>query len=161
MADKVTDMDGMLALSGATKGNSAMTIGHYSMGPDNYTADWRDHLFVHEYGHYIQTQRMGTFFFPVVALPSVLSAWKTSSWSGLRHSQRWFEVDASTLGRNHFEKKYGKKSDNDEKGSYFDADSFSNKRTSPYINPRTGSINQECKYPITSPRLLFWDFIII
>jgi len=56
MVDGVMDLNGMLALSGVTSGGKAFTIGHYSMGPGNYVADWRDHLFVHEYGHYIQSQ---------------------------------------------------------------------------------------------------------
>ena len=43
---------------------SAMTIGHYSLGPENYQASWTDNLFVHEYGHYIQTQQMGFWYFP-------------------------------------------------------------------------------------------------
>ena len=72
--DGVTSLDGMLALSGATSGGRAFTIGHYSLGPDNYKADWRYHLFVHEYGHYIQSQQWGYFYIPVIAIPGVISA---------------------------------------------------------------------------------------
>lgn len=108
---------------------------------------------------HIQTQRMGAFFFPVVALPSVLSAWNTSSWSGLKHSQRWFEVDASTLGRNHFDKKYGK-SVNQTQGSYFDPKIFSDGGNADYINPRTGKYFQS-KYPTSGSKVVFWDFIIL
>ncbi|MDE7444023.1 MAG: hypothetical protein K2M65_07685, partial [Muribaculaceae bacterium] len=47
LIDNVTEMDGMLALAGPQGSKtSAFTIGHYSFGPENYTADWRDHLFV-------------------------------------------------------------------------------------------------------------------
>lgn len=45
-----------------------------------------DHLFVHEYGHYIQAQRMGSMFFPVVGFHSLMSAAFTSHWKGLDHN---------------------------------------------------------------------------
>lgn len=96
--DHVSYMDGMLALSGVTSGDKAFTIGYYSFGPKNYDATWMDHLFVHEYGHYIQSQFMGPLFLPVVALPSVLSAWKGTELFGIEHIRRWFEVNASHLG---------------------------------------------------------------
>lgn len=70
-----------------TEESKAFTIGHYSIGPKNYAADWRDHLYVHEYGHYIQSQRMGLLYFPVVAGPSLLSAAFTSSSKGMEHNQ--------------------------------------------------------------------------
>ncbi len=163
IVDRVTDLDGMLALSGATGGNSAMTIGHYSLGPDNYVADWRDHLFVHEYGHYIQAQRMGSLYFPIVAIPSLLSAWKTSKWSGTQHGYRWFEVNASKLGAEYFDKHYGR----DENGNrihdenHFDYDNFiSSINPSIYVNPRTGSTNQDHTYPVSGSKIVFWDFFL-
>lgn len=41
----------------------AITVGNYTAGPSGYTADWRDHLFVHEYGHYVQSQHWGPLYF--------------------------------------------------------------------------------------------------
>lgn len=165
--DGVTYLEGMAALSGATPGSSAMTIGHYSLGPKGYVADWRDHLFVHEYGHYIQTQYMGPLFFPVVALPSLASASFTSSWSGMEHKERWFEVNASKLGARYFDRRYGSGKANYKKDdpNYFDIGSFirlsdkSSRARSPYINPRTGS-NDNYSFPISGSRLIIWDFIL-
>lgn len=160
--DHVTDMDGLLALSGATEGNSAVTIGHYSLGPKNYVADWRDNLFVHEYGHYIQTQWMGITFFPIVAMPSLLSAWKIREWCGIPHKKRWFEVNASKLGAEHFDRHYGK----DENGNrvkdenHFDIDTFTKGGSFHYWNPRLGKYLQDNIFPIHDPIFTIWDFIL-
>lgn len=45
-------------------------------------------------GHYI----WGAFYMPAIAIPSVASAAFTSKWSGMKHKERWFEVNASKLG---------------------------------------------------------------
>lgn len=158
----VSEMDGMLALSGVTGGTSAVTIGHYSLGPKGYVADWRDHLFVHEYGHYIQSQRFGLSFLPVIGIPSLLSAWKTSGWENMEHRQRWFEVDASYLGAKHFDKKYGSGANGYKPGSenFFDINSFQKGGSSPYINPRYGTIEQDKGHYINNSKLVFWDFIL-
>lgn len=160
--DRVTDMDGMLALSGATKGNSSVTIGHYSLGPNGYVADWRDHLFVHEYGHYMQTQMWGPLYFPVIAFPSIASAAFTSGLSGMKHNMRWFEVDASKLGARHFDKYYGRGADGYVEGSkdFFDINIFKNGYITPYINPRTGTTHQDKKFPDYKTKIVFWDFIL-
>lgn len=162
IVDKVTYLDGMAALAGVTSGNSAATIGHYSFGPKNYVADWRDHLFVHEYGHYIQAQRMGTLFLPVVGIPSFLSASFTSKWSGMQHSDRWFELDASKLGSKYFDKKYGSGADGYEKDdpNFFDIGSFRTNDYSPYINPRIGRKKQDKYFPEIKTKLVIWDFFL-
>lgn len=156
----VTYMDGMAAISGVTSGNAAVTIGHYSMGPKGYKADWRDNLFVHEYGHYIQTQFMGFMYFPVVAIPSLFSAWFTSKWSGMEHNERWFEVNASKLGAKHFDKKYGKGKEGYEEGSseYFDVSSFFTGKNTAYVNPRTGTNKQDKHFVGKYGRVVPWDF---
>lgn len=160
--DDVTYLDGMAALSGATHKNSAMTIGHYSLGPDNYQASWTDNLFVHEYGHYIQTQQMGFWYFPIVALPSITSAAFTSELSGMEHSDRWFEVDASNKGAKYFDKHYGSGKDGYTKNSehYFDVETFRNpNKISPYMNKRFGSRYQSSYFPNTKGKIVIWDFI--
>lgn len=157
--DGVTDMDGMLALSGATSGDAAMTIGHYSLGPKNYTATWKDHLFVHEYGHYIQVQQWGPLFFPFIAIPSFASAAFIDNWSGIDHQYRWFEVNASRLGAKHFHRKYGKGHGED----YFDIKAFSEENVaSEYKNPRTGGYNSVDYHPIyhSDIKHTIWDYII-
>ncbi|PZR20234.1 MAG: hypothetical protein DI539_11520, partial [Flavobacterium psychrophilum] len=51
----VTYLEGAVAIAGLTNGEfEAFTVGPYIFGPKDFKADWRDHLFVHEYGHYIQ-----------------------------------------------------------------------------------------------------------
>ena len=160
--DEVTELDGMLALSGVTKGNAAFTIGHYSFGPDNYRATWKDHLFVHEYGHYIQSQILGGAYLTVVAVPSLISAAGLSDKAGTDHSHRWFEVSASKLGAKHFDKKYGSGASGytERNENYFDKQSFWKEKTfSPYINPRIGDGNEE-KHPISGTDILFWDYLI-
>lgn len=160
--DQVTDLDGMLALSGVTTGSKAFTIGHLSFGPDGYTATWKDHLFVHEYGHYIQSQWLGNFYLPTIGKSSLLSAWVTSKWANVPHSHRWFEVNASKLGANHFDKKYGTGKGDYTVGSvdHFDKNSFINDNSlSPYINPRTFRNNSD-SHRISSPTITIWDFIL-
>ncbi len=160
--DRVTEMEGMLALSGVTKGNSAFTIGHLSFGPDNYTADWRDHLFVHEYGHYIQSQRFGPFYLKVVGVSSLLSAAFTSSWGGTIHLKRWFEVNASKLGAKYFEKRYGGTDEERRKNpsQYFDINAFRLGGFSHYTNPRLKEQSQDGRYPTSGENIIFWDFIL-
>ena len=164
--DNVSDMEGMLALSGVTTKGRAFTVGCYSMGPDGYQATWKDHLFVHEYGHYIQSQRMGPFYFQIVAIPSLLSAAFTSKWAGMDHDFRWFEIDASRCGARYFDKKYGSGATGYKKGSpnYFDRESFETNQKdgcgiSPYINPRTGKTTQKYS-PTHGSNVIFWDFIL-
>ena len=154
---EVTEFDGMVAIGGVTgKGTRAATVGHYSIGPDNYTADWRDHLFVHEYGHYIQSQYLGWFYPFVVAVPSVLSAAFTSKLSNRKHGDRWFERNANHLAAKHFHKKYG--GDGSKSVNNFDKNAFLTLDSSHYINPRDGS-NNLYPYPDGSVSLVFWDFI--
>lgn len=160
--DNVTYMDGMLALSGPTGNkNSAFTLGHYSFGPKGYEATWKDHLFVHEYGHYMQTQLMGIFYIPVVAIPSLISA----SLYPNSHKDRWFEVDASRRGADYFDKYYGKGAKGYVKGSpdYFDREAFedTSKKYSytSYVNPRTGSIRQDKTFPTYGASFSLFDIL--
>ncbi|MBQ3709893.1 MAG: RHS repeat-associated core domain-containing protein [Bacteroidales bacterium] len=129
----------------------AVTIGNYSSGPDGYKADWRDHLFVHEYGHYIQSQQCGPLYFPSVAVPSLQSAiLQTKNPNSPRHKDRWFEADASYKGADYFDKYYGSGKEGyvAESTNFFDRNSFIYKYKSPYINPRT-DIPYQNPHPIT------------
>lgn len=109
---------------------------------------------------------MGPAYLPVVAIPSLLSAWFTSDWAGMDHGHRWFEVDASRCGARHFDKKYGSGATGYRKGSpdFFDRESFETNQSdgygfSPYINPRTGKKYQHY-HPTHGSKLVFWDFIL-
>ena len=167
--DNVTYLEGMLALSGPTgdtfeAGHSnelAFTIGHYSFGPKGYKADWRDHLFVHEYGHYIQSQWLSALYFPIIAIPSLCSAARICK---VDHDRRWFEVNASKLGSRYFDKRYGSGAPGYKKGdsNYFDLDSFKDERKkSPYENPRFNIVNTQKPYPISGEIYTIWDFLIL
>ncbi len=91
--DQVTELDGMLALSGVVDG-AAFTIGHYSFGPDHYKASWADSLFPHEYGHYVQSRFMGPTYPFVIGIPSVIS----NRFFGSKHEEQWFERNATNFG---------------------------------------------------------------
>ena len=159
MIDGVSNMDGMTAIGGVT-GGGAFTIGPYSFGPDGYEATWKDHLFVHEYGHYQQHLRLGPAYLPVVGVPSLLSASHLTG--SIPHKMRWFEVDASRRGAEHFDKKYGRGKEGYEQGSadYFDINSFQSLHDSPYSNPRDKTFNNRNYFPISNSISNSWDYII-
>lgn len=158
--DKVSHMDGMVALSGITKKGAAFTIGHYSFGPAGYEATWKDHLFVHEYGHYLQSLDLGPFYVPIIGIPSLVSA---SGITGLDHNLHWYEVDASRRGARYFDKKYGsgKEGYTYKNPNYFDIDSFENDGYSPYINPRNNSYYQDSGNPMYGSRFNIFDLTSI
>ena len=116
-----------------------MTLGCYSAGPKGYTANWKDHLFVHEYGHYIQSQWYGLSFLPLIGLPSFFSGglYKLDS-STFINNQRCFEVEASIEGAEYFYQHYSfnpiATPDN-----LFDKEGFFKGKTTAYMNPRTFS----------------------
>ncbi len=156
LVDEVTHSNGAVALGGITSGNKAFTLGNYIFGPDDFKADWRDHLFVHEYGHYIQSQIFGPLFLPVVASTSLLSA---LGLGGDEHKTRWFEVQASRLGGKYFDKKEGSGRSDYFEGSpnHFDYNSFKNGGDSPYINVRREGNYQGTGNPTSGARFNFWD----
>lgn len=127
---------------GLSKG--AVTIGSFMVGPHGFRADWRDHLFVHEYGHYLQSNRWGPLFMPLIGMPSLTSALTNPD----SHDSRWFEADASYLGMQHFDSKYGTGAKGYYKGSpnHFDKEWFikGGWHSELYRNPRT---NQQYQHP--------------
>lgn len=141
--DNVTYGYGVTVVDMGTSG--AITVGNYTAGPKGYTANWRDHLFVHEYGHYIQSQQHGIAYLLTVGIPSLQSAiiQKSSNPSSPRHHDRWFEADASYKGAAYFDKYYGSSADGYFAGSpsFFDRNSFINNGYSPYMNSRNGFYN--------------------
>lgn len=156
---KVTYLDGMLALDGVTNGGQAFTIGHYSFGSKGYEASWKDHAFVHEYGHYIQGQIWGPLYINIVGIPSIISQWHLIPGE---HNTRWYEIDASRRGALHFDRKYGKGNSNynsDKPEDFFDIQSFITGDPSPYVNPRRNSNDQGYKNPISGTNVSFWDIL--
>ena len=146
LVDNVSYLDGAVAVGGVTGDKtSAFTIGHYIMGPDNFRADWRDHLFVHEYGHYIQSQYLGPLYVKTIGIPSIISC---KIYKRGNHTQQWFEVWANKLSASYFDENYGSGVEgykyNDK--NYFDIDKFINGGNTPYKNPRTGDHSQKSNY---------------
>ena len=135
LVNSITHNYGITAVDMGLEGG-AVTIGHFSAGPKGYIADWRDNLFVHEYGHYIQSQQQGLAFLFVVGLPSLMSA--ELSDLGPAHIDRWFEANASKQGANYFDKYYGPTVG---LATAFDKIAFSNDKYTTYINPRDGGNN--------------------
>ena len=135
---KVNNVTHNYGVTAVDKGSGgAVTLGCYSAGPKGYTANWRDHTFVHEYGHYIQSQRYGIAFIPSIGLPSLLSAglYKIDP-SKFKHKTRRFEVEANILGADYFFTHYSF-SPILEPEYLFDKQAFFTGDTSLYENPRT------------------------
>ncbi len=153
--DGVTHLDGVVALNDGAIGNP-FTIGPYVFGSKGMVASWKDHTFVHEYGHTMQSNLLGPLYVPLVAMPSMAS---TTGIGGKNHSTRWFEVWASRLGGMHFDKKYGRGKEGYQKGNpdYFDIDSFSTGSYSAYKNPRTNNFNEKA-HPISGHRNSWADY---
>lgn len=154
MAGKVNDVNyfrGATVLDSDIEGG-AFTVGSYIIGPEGFKPDFRDHLFVHEYGHYIQSQRLGPFYLPLVALPSVTDYYLAGT--SLHHT-RWYEANASKLGANYFDSEFGKGAKGYHTGSpdHFDKTSFVTGSPSPYFNPRMSqkygyNVRNEIAHPI-------------
>ncbi|MDO5104974.1 MAG: sugar-binding protein, partial [Capnocytophaga sp.] len=137
---EVTHLEGAVVVATRDGDMGAFTMGNYITGPRNFRADWRDHLFVHEYGHYIQSQYMGPLYLSAVAIPSVMDFWIEPD----KHDTRWYEAMASSLGGKHFDKHYGSGASGYTSGNanFFDINSYRNENVlSPYRNPRTGLNN--------------------
>lgn len=165
MVDDVTIMDGAAAVGGVTGDSineSAFTLGPFIFGPDGFKADWRDELFVHEYGHYRQSLVYGFAYLPVIGLPSALSNLGIGSTSDDKQLRRWFEIDASKRGARHFDKYYGRGREgytpNDP--NYFDLQSFVTGNSSPYFNPRTNKDTDNAPNPISNQRNNWTDVAI-
>lgn len=152
MIEDVTYRDGMLALSGVTNGTAAFTIGHYSFGNDEYKATLDNSTFIHEYGHYIQSQFMGPTYLFAVAIPSIMSAGFTSKEAGMDHQERWFEANANRLSVNYFEKKYGKSTPGYDPTdcNYFNKEWFVNLKNN----------KGKTMFPLHKKKLIIWDFIL-
>ena len=106
-------------------------------------------MFVHEYGHYLQSQELGFFYLFQVGIPSLQSAIvDTQKNNAPRHGNRWFETDANKRAADYFDQYYGSGCDNyqPESADFFNIESFRNGKETVYINPRTGK-NFNKKYP--------------
>lgn len=151
---EVNHFDSAVVIARTGNGGGAFSMGPYLVGPRNFRPDFRDHLFVHEFGHYLQSKRLGLFYIPFVALPSVTSF---TMGGNNNHDFRWFEVQANRLALDYFDERFGTEAAGYTPGSadFFDAESYVTGRNSWYRNPRfvaRGRANQfnDNAYPLVS-----------
>ena len=66
-------------------------------------------LFMHEYGHYIDSQTFGLTYMLNIAIPSFFSAMSNKKEDdGLyKHNYRWYEMNANKNAERYFKKHYG------------------------------------------------------
>ncbi len=100
---------------------------------------YTDHVFVHEYGHTIQSKYLGPLYLPLVAPASMKSVLLRDENIGT-HQNRWFEALASRYGGRYFDKHYGSGASGYIAGSanYFDLNSYRTGARTIYNNPRGG-----------------------
>jgi len=65
-------------------------------------------LFMHEYGHYIDSQTFGLTYMLNIAIPSFFSAMSDEKENGIyKHNYRWYEMNANKNANKYFNKHYG------------------------------------------------------
>jgi hypothetical protein len=139
LVNEVNHFRGATVLDSRFEGG-AFTVGSFIMGPRGMRPDFRDHLFVHEYGHYLQSQRVGLFYMSTVAFPSLTDSWIFPN----RHDFRWYEAQASRLSADYFDEQFGSGQPGFVAGdpNFFDINSFVSGIGSPYQNPRNFGFNR-------------------
>jgi hypothetical protein len=115
-------------------------MGSFIFGYDLIT-NYRDHRFVHEYGHYLQSKGWGWFWLPIIGFPSLTSAITTDSYT---HGDMWYERNANKLGGNYFDKYYGSGAEGYTygDGNYFHIEYFHRGASAakrPYGHPNTST----------------------
>lgn len=88
---------------------------------DGKFAPDKDQLYMHEYGHYLQSQEYGWGYMISVGARSLLSIIKSKDIPGKEydtHSLKWYEMDASRRGKEYFQKYYDVSWDEDKNPTY-------------------------------------------
>lgn len=88
---------GATAVANSWNSKSAVTLGSFILGREDLRADAGHPTFQHEYGHYLQSQRLGPAYWPAVALPSVFNVMY-----GNNHDYRSYEMNANYLAFRYF-----------------------------------------------------------
>ena len=98
--DKVDYKYGATVLSGNFFGSGgAVTLGSYINGTRSLAADPNNSLFQHEYGHYLQSQKMGWGYLSRVGIPSLMGA---ANYDDGNHDFQPYEQDANRRAFNYF-----------------------------------------------------------
>lgn len=95
--DNVSYKYGATILSGNFFGSTAVTLGNYINGNHSLKAELGNSLFQHEYGHYLQSQAVGPYYFQRYGIPSLCS-------KGI-HKNHPVEQDANARALTYFTKK--------------------------------------------------------
>lgn len=77
----------------------AISLGNVIIGSSSIEANPNNHLFQHEYGHYLQSQSSGYIYLTKFGLPSLISANKNDYWG---HTEHWTEQDANRRAYRYF-----------------------------------------------------------
>jgi ribosomal protein S11 len=87
-----------------------VTLGSYINGRQLYSeinGDENNKLLMHEFGHTLQSRRMGNLYLTKVALPSGTSGFLDyNTNSNHDHDFTWFEIDANIQAYNYLDKRY-------------------------------------------------------
>jgi RHS repeat-associated protein len=95
----VSHSEGATLVETQSSGWGGFTLGSVIHAQRGTEASASDNLFVHEYGHYLQSRRVGPLYLPVVGAPSLVSA-VVNDYQG--HKQFWTERWADRLSERHF-----------------------------------------------------------
>ena len=96
--DKVTLFDGVVLVNNDKKGKqNGLTLGNYI---NSTNMKLEDNMFMHEYGHTIQSKRLGPLYISI----GIFSLVSAASSSESDHDKRWYEMWANRLGYNYFNK---------------------------------------------------------
>ena len=136
----VAPFESEVVLGGRYSGGS-FSLGTFVFMAGSGQPDWRDHLFVHEFGHTRQSRLTGPLYLFLIGLPSVLSFYaERLRWGD--HRLRWYETWANRMGGMWFDCRYGSGLPDFEEGSpgHFSLSAFREAgHRSPYKNPRNGT----------------------
>lgn len=118
--DKVRYFDGAtFVINENSHSNKGVTLGSYinindkgsiPLDDNENFAPQKDPLYMHEYGHYLQSQEYGFGYLVSVGIQSIISATfskKIDTPPYSTHNNKWFEISANKKAADYFKKKYG------------------------------------------------------
>jgi len=86
-----------------TKGRwGGVSLGNFILGSEEISPTVGNHLFMHEYGHSIQSKNVGPFYLLIFGIPSLASV----LFRGTNHHETYVERYANKLAFRYFNQKY-------------------------------------------------------